>query len=414
MPRPRLLFVSPRFLFPTNEGGKIRTANMLREMKDGAFELILASPEPLNGYQFIDQVGRSCDRFVGWPASHSGFVRRWCRLASKLPFSVANDWSSRGAACIARLLAEKPDVIVIDFPHAAVLLPNFAFAAPSVIFAHNVEAEIFERHAHIASGVKRLIWQSQSRKMHAYEQKTLRLFDTVVAVSPRDARAIRSRYGAEDVQCVDTGVDMDSLTFTSPRERVDTTDNGGTIVFTGAMDTPANIDGVSFLMERVWPLVAEKRPLARALIVGRNPAKWLRSRASALGINWTFTGLVDDVRPYIVDADISVIPLRVGSGTRIKAFEAMALGRPVVSTSIGVEGLEVVSGRHYLAADTPRDMANAILRLLGDQDLRERLAVSARCLLEENYSWVRAARQLERICLGTLNNQIGPRTSSFG
>jgi glycosyltransferase involved in cell wall biosynthesis len=405
MPRPRLLFISPRFLFPTNEGGKIRTANMLRQMKDGAFELILASPEPQNRSQYADEIQRSCDRFVGWPASESGFLIRCFRLASSLPVSVANDWSHRGAMCVARLLAETPDVVVIDFPHAAVLLPKFAFARTSVIFTHNVEAEIFERHARIAGGVKRLIWQSQSRKMEAYEQKTLRSFDTVIAVSQRDARAIRSRYGAEDVQCVDTGVDIDSLPFHSPRERADASQNGGTIVFTGAMDTSANIDGMSFLMEKVWPLVAQKRPLARGLMVGRNPAKWLKSRASALGINWTFTGLVDDVRPYIVDADVSVIPLRVGSGTRIKAFEAMALGRPVVSTSVGVEGLEVVSGRHYLAADTPVDMANAILRLLGDRDLRERLAVSARCLLEESYSWERAARQLEQICLGTLKNR---------
>jgi len=245
--------------------------------------------------------------------------------------------------------------------------------------------------------------------MQAYEQKTLRSFDTVIAVSPRDARAIQSRYGATDVQCVDTGVDIESLTFTSPRERGNASQNGGTIVFTGAMDTPANIDGVWFLMDKVWPLVVQKRPLARALMVGRNPAKWLRSRANALEINWTFTGLVDDVRPYIVDADVSVIPLRVGSGTRIKVFEAMALGRPIVSTSVGVEGLEVISGRHYLAADTPVDMANAILRLLGDQNLREKLAVAARCLLEENYSWARAARQLERICLRTLNNWSSSR-----
>ena len=174
------------------------------------------------------------------------------------------------------------------------------------------------------------------------------------------------------------------------------------MVFSGSMDSRSNIDGIGFLMDEVWPHVIAARPAARALIVGRNPPASLRAEAMRRGLRWHFTGFVDDIRPYIRQGDVSVIPLRVGSGTRLKAFEAMALGRPVVSTGLGVEGLGVLAEEHCLCADTAEDFAAAILRLLADAALRRRIAMAARQLLEANFSWDRIARQFETICLATL------------
>ncbi len=411
MSRPRLLVVSPRFLFPLDQGGKIRTANILRLMKGGAFEMILASPAPANAATYESEIAGICDRFLGWPEPKASRIGRVLALADNVPVAVATDRSTRGRKIIASALAERPDIVLVDFPHAAVLLPD-TLAPASAIFTHNVEAEIFERHAKVARGLWRPVWRDQSRKMHAFEGETLRRFDSVIAVSARDADALKRLYDLKLVELIDTGVDLDFYAF-APADRAPTFDaSGGTIVFTGAMDWRANIDGVAFLMDEVWPLVLRSRPHARAVIVGRNPPEDLVAKARAQGLAWQFTGFVDDIRPYVAEGHVYVIPLRVGSGTRIKAFEAMSMGRPVVSTTIGVEGLDVTSGEHFLAADNAPDFAAAILRLLDDSALRETLARGARARVEARFAWAHVARQFEAICLRALEkkkNQGFPR-----
>ncbi|MGH7031263.1 MAG: glycosyltransferase, partial [Stellaceae bacterium] len=309
--RPRLLLVSPRFLFPANEGGKIRTSNILRHMKGGAFELVLASPAPADASAFAQDIAAVCDSFRSWPAGVPSRLRRLLALAAPVPVSVATDRSKAGRIAITGALAELPDVVVVDFPHTTALLPESIDCA-SVIFTHNVEAEIFERHAQLTGGAWRLIWRNQARKMRTFEQASLRRFDTVIAVSSRDAAALAQRYRLSGVEQIDTGVDLDFFRATPPVARP----GGGAIVFTGAMDSPANIDGVSFLMNEIWPIVARARPDTGAVIVGRRPPASLVAAARERGFAWRFTGLVDDIRPYVAAAQISVIPLRIGSGTR--------------------------------------------------------------------------------------------------
>lgn len=394
--RKRLLIVSPRFLFPLDQGGKIRTANILRGLKGGAFETILASPAPPGHARFAEEIAGVCDAFVSWPEPRPSRLRRVAALADRLPVAVATDRSAAGRTAIARAIdGHAPDVVLVDFPHAAVLMPARVPAA-RVMFTHNVEAEIFERHQRVARGPMRAVWRSQTRKMRAFEGDVLRGFDSVVAVSAKDADNLRQRYGLPRVAVIDTGVDLDFFTFTPPEPAPP---GGGTIVFTGSMDWRANIDGVGFLMDGVWPAIAHARPQARALIIGRNPPEALVAAARERKLPWSFTGFVDDIRPYAAQGHVYVIPLRVGSGTRIKAFEAMAMGRPVVSTRVGVEGLSIVPDEHYLAADTAPDFAAAVLRLLDEAPLAARLAGAARALLEERFSWAHVAHQFEAICL---------------
>lgn len=403
MTRPRLLVVSPRFLFPMDQGGKIRTANILKRMKGGPFELVLASPAPRDADTYRSDVDTVCDRFLDWPEPKPSQLRRVRALIDSLPVAAATDRSAAGRAVIARALAERPDVVLVDFPHAAVLLPG-PIEPASVIFTHNVEAEIFERHANVARGLMRAVWRDQTRKMRDFECGTLRRFDSVIAVSARDAKALNELYDLKQVELIDTGVDLDFYAFQPPEAALAFDDKGGRIVFTGAMDWRANIDGIEFLMDKVWPQVTRARPNADAIIVGRNPSEDLVAKARERGLAWRFTGFVDDIRPYVAEGHVYVIPLRVGSGTRIKAFEAMSMGRPVVSTTVGVEGLDVTDQQHYLAADSAEDFARAILRLLDDAALRDRLARAARARVEERFSWAHVARQFEAICLRALES----------
>ncbi|NBC48489.1 MAG: glycosyltransferase, partial [Gammaproteobacteria bacterium] len=178
----------------------------------------------------------------------------------------------------------------------------------------------------------------------------------------------------------------------------------------------ANIDGIAFFMDAVWPHVVAQRPRAHVTIVGRNPNPALVERAKRRQLPFRFTGFVDDIRPEVKGAAAYIIPLRVGGGTRIKAFEAMAMGIPVVSTALGVEGLPVTPDEHYLQADSGEAFAAALVRLLEDQALRRSLSQTARDYVEEHFSSLAVARRFEAICWRTLEASAAPdaSTEAFG
>lgn len=413
MTRRRLLFVSPRFLFPMDQGGKIRTGNILRGMKGGAFDITLASPAPPDHARHRAEIEAASDRFVSWPERPASLLHRAAALFSRLPVAAATDRSAAGQAVVRAELARRPDVMVVDFPHADVLVPR-RLDIPAVLFTHNVEAEIFQRHAERARGPRRLVWAGQRRKMARLELHSLRRYDTVIAVSERDRLALAARYRPRRVEAVDTGVDLDFFAMQPPAQAADPGPDGGTLVFTATMNWAANIDGIHFLLDAVFPALLARRPRLRAVIIGRDPPASLAEKVRQRNLDVTLTGFVGDIRPHVAAAHVYVIPLFVGSGTRIKAFEAMAMGRPVVSTSLGVEGLDVRDGEHFLRADDAPAFARAVLALLDDAALRQRLARSARGLVEERFSWGRVAAQFEAICLGAAGsprNGSGPAAS---
>lgn len=399
MSRPRLAFVSPVFLLPADAGGKIRTGNILRSMHGGAFEITLISPATAEQEQrWAPELAAMCDHFVRWePQAAQPRWRRAGDLLGALPVNVASDRTPQALRAVAQTLAaQRFDVVAFDFVHAAVLLPAGELP-PSVCFTHNVEAEIFKRHAETAKQAPlRWLWRSQHRKMQAFEAQALKRFTRVVAVSERDARQFETHYGLANVRTIPTGVDLDFFGWQAPQPPAD---DGPVVVFTGSMDWEANVDGIRFFIDEVWPLVLSRRPDARLRVVGRNPpASLVQKAAPRVG----FTGFVDDVREHVRDAQAFVIPLRVGGGTRIKAFEAMAMGCPVVSTAIGIEGLPVDADRHYVLADSAAALADAVLQLMADDALRQRLSVAARELVEARFGHRVAGERFEQIALEAL------------
>jgi glycosyltransferase involved in cell wall biosynthesis len=399
------LFVSTRYLLPADSGGKIRTLNILRGMLGGTFEVHLASPMPEGPVQAAE-LKQVCDRFIGWRVARRSAMFEWTRmrhLASRLPIAVATDFSKQGRLAVTEELGRKPDVLVVDFPHAAMLAPP-PYACASVLFTHNVEAEIFQRHADAARDpLRRALWRNQAEKMQRFERELLSRFTAVVAVAERDREHFSKAYGARNVCVIPTGVDLDYFSYSATPVLEDS--EGGTVVFTGSMDWMANIDGIEYFMDQVWPAVARVRPRANFVVVGRAPPPGLVERAKARGLKWTFTGFVNDVRPHVRTAHAYVIPLRVGGGTRIKVYEAMAMGCPVVSSRIGVEGLPVENEHHFIEADRPADMAAALLALLCDHDKRLRLAREARRLVEAGSSVGHAAHVFEDICKQALRGE---------
>ena len=393
--QPTLLFVSTRFLFPVDSGGKIRTTQVLRGLKGGRYRIQLVSPATdAELERHAEDLSTVCDEFTPWTANPRGTLFNLARarfLADRLPIPIRTDWSAAGRAVVDAALARRPDVAVFDFLHAAVLAPE-QLRVPSVMFTHNVETEIFARHLQVARNpLMRAMWRSQHGKMRRFETLALRRFDVVVAVSDRDAKQFSGSYAVKEPFVIPTGVDLDFFCWAPPsRDRE--------IVFCGSMDWLANQDGIDFFLDEIWARIVREVPDARMTVVGRAPPAGLVERARRFGDAWSFTGFVDDVRPHLQGAAVSVIPLRVGGGTRLKVFEAMAMGSPVVSTTLGVEGLPVTPGEHFLQADDPEAFAGAVVGLLRDPRRRDSLSAAARELVESRFSYRAAAQVFEQAC----------------
>ena len=265
-------------------------------MRGGAFEIVLASPVPAGWEKFKPELDGIADRFVYWPEPAPSRLRRGLMLLDPLPIAVASDRSATGMRVISGELATSP---ALCWPISACGRAVARWSLPSsVVFTHNVEAEIFDRHANVATGIWRVIWRNQARKMAAFEGETLRRFDCVIAVSSRDGAELTKQFGLDRVEAVNTGVDVDFYSFTPPDSIPAPGPAGGTIIFSGAMDTRANIDGVEFMLEEIWPILLRARPGIKALIVGRNPPDSLVAKAKARALAWEFTGYVDDIRDY--------------------------------------------------------------------------------------------------------------------
>jgi sugar transferase (PEP-CTERM/EpsH1 system associated) len=321
-------------------------------------------------------------RFYAGAAAH---------VVNPLPYAVANYRSRAYAQAIDTCLAAQPfDLIVCDFLVPAVNLPS-RLPCPAVLFTHNVESEIWRRHTETATGaVGRHLYGSQYRRMLRFEARTLGRFDGVLAVSDADRDTFTRIYpGAvrNPVYVVPTGVDTGY--FAPAPSRPDSRH----LVFTGSMDWLPNEDAMSFFCRDILPLIRAEEPSAMLSIVGRAPTPAVRALAGGMGID--VTGRVDDVRPFMADAAVYVVPLRIGGGTRLKIFEAMSMGKAVVSTTVGAEGLPVTDGEHVKLADTPAAFARAVVDLLRSPAERARLEQAARALVVERYDWSAVAGGLE-------------------
>jgi glycosyltransferase involved in cell wall biosynthesis len=382
-----VLFFSQPFLFPVDTGGKIRTVQMLRYLRD-VFDITLVSNfDPAKDTAYIPEMRKLCAEFHAVPRtdvrkySAAFYLRVLARAASRYPVTVIGDFSAELAARIQDLLRRRRyDLLVCDFLQPSLNLAE-AQRMPTLLFQHNVESVIVRRHWETATNpALKLFWSAQWRKMARYEREACRRFDGVVTVSELDKLTLEKDFGARNVFAIPTGVDTDY--FQPGTEPPD--DN--TLIFTGAMDWLPNEDAIIFFAEEILHRLQAIISSVSLTVVGRNPSRRLLERTRRYR-EVSIVGRVEDIRPFVQRHAVYVIPLRIGGGTRIKAYEAMAMGKPVVSTRIGVEGLPVRDGDHILLADHPDDFAASVARLLKDTAARNALGLRARAYVETHASW---------------------------
>jgi polysaccharide biosynthesis protein PslH len=272
-----------------------------------------------------------------------------------------------------------PTAYFPDLPHA-------------VFFQHNVETVIWRRHVeHATDPLRRWYLQIQASRMYEFERRVAREAGHIVAVSKTDADEMRKLFDVTRVSEIPTGVNIEY--FMPPSERPSA---GADLVFVGSMDWLPNVDGVVYFVREVLPLIRRKRPECTVAIVGRIPPPKI-SELAAQDKRIEVTGTVPDIRPYLWGSAVSIVPLRIGGGTRLKIYEAMAAKIPVVSTTVGAEGLTVNPPSDIRLGDTPDAFAQHCLDLLADAEERRRVATAAWEMVNENFSWDQVSRCFERV-----------------
>lgn len=396
-----ILWLKSDLLLPLDKGGKLRSWHLMRHLARRHTITYLAFRGPDQTEADVDGMREVAARVETVPRADlpKGSWRfragAALHLVDPLPYAVAKYRSRAFRRRLRGLLArERFDLLVCDFVFPAVNLPR-RLPCPAVLFTHNVESEIWRRHVETQTNpVSRLLYGSQYRRMLRYESRTLRRFDGVLAVSSDDRDTLTRLYPGslrQPPQVVATGVDTGYFAPAPSRAA------GPRLVFTGSMDWLPNEDAMLYFCREVLPLVRREEPETTLSIVGRAPTPAVAKLAEDPRVE--VTGRVPDVRPYVRDAAVYVVPLRIGGGTRLKIFEAMAMGRAVVSTTIGAEGLPVTDGVHLRIADRPADLARAIVHLIRDAAERRRLEAAARALVVERYDWSAVAGQLEAVLL---------------
>ena len=396
----RILWVKAGKLLPVDTGGKIRSYNLLRQLS-ARHKLTLLS---YYGGARDEHYERELDEHLpgaetintSAPETTLAQAGDYLRCLSKsAPYAVTKFTSPLVARRIKGWMGERRfDVMVCDFLSASLNFPR-ALETPSVLFQHNVESALWQRQSqHEPNLLKRAAFKLEALKMARYERAAVKRFQHIIAVSEHDRALMSEMTDASRISVVPTGVDLSLYragAMTNEAASAHVKERAPLVVFLGSMDWEANIDGVDYFCREIWPAVLQAVPEARFRIVGRNPHPRVRRLASS---SVEVTGTVPSVVEHLREAAVFVVPLRVGGGTRLKIFEAMATAKAVVSTTIGAEGLEVEHGRDLLLADDAQAFSESIIMLLRDEALRRRFETAA-AELAAQHDWSVVIKRFE-------------------
>jgi len=405
--RLRMLLVTPFVPHVRVGHGTATVASHVVEYFGGRHDLSVAS------FSFSDrehalaqEVARGCAgmHVVPFPASAA---RQWrTRIGSVLrgvPYLTSLFDVPAMRAELTRLLAARPfDVVQFDttFMGAYVDLVQDPHTKTALVEIDFTVKPLTRRYERARPSLKRIWYRRELARMRQYEPALCRRFDRVLAVSSDDQAALQRLDPALRVDLFRYGV-APELFDLAAEERPD-----GCLLFLGAFLHRPNVEAARWLCDAILPIVRRGRPEARLSCVGGNPPEWLAARAGSHGVS--VTGWVPDVRVHLARAHIGLVPLRSGGGVKLKTLELMAAGKAIVTTPIGIEGINAIDGEHVLVADTAKAFAGCVVRLLDDAALRRRLGRRARELARRDHSWAQNLGRLEDDYLNLANAPAMP------
>jgi glycosyltransferase involved in cell wall biosynthesis len=394
----RILILDKLVPYPPTDGSLLRVYNLIKQISRQHEVSLITLFKPLTGEDSVAAHLRTLCRhveFIGRP-EYSVREFRLLQLQGALkrePMRYMTLYSEKMADKV-RTLIQNNHIDIVDIERLCVAPYIQAIASTSqcakVLGLHDVPYVQYRRMMSVERD-----WRAKRRlffmDLMFSKQATLkyaRCFDKCVVVSESDRSTLKQAGPDLDIAVVPNGVDTQTY-FLLPNPPA-----APTLLFVGSMNYPPNVDGAIFFCQEVFPLIKQRVPDAKLLIVGQKPSRAVQALASD---DVTVTGFVESVLPYYQQASVFVVPLRAGGGSRLKILESMALGRPVVSTTLGCEGLSVTCGENILIADTPSDFAAQVVRLLDDEEQWRYLVTSGRRLVETRYDWQIIAQELVQV-----------------
>jgi glycosyltransferase involved in cell wall biosynthesis len=402
-----ILYVSPLPPSPPRFGAQARMHGLMSELaqRHKVTALALVEEELLDMEECRRAMESYCCEVVLVPRPHlAGHIKRFMQLrslASPTSFERLLLTVPAFRPALERLLrAQRFDVVNLEFSSLGHY--DFRIAPPGekppvlVVDSHNIDYDLARQYAGVGNSWARRIYAGVNwRKLRRDELGTYADADGVYLCSAADERRLLEQVPGLRTAVIPNAADVE---YYQPRS-TDPQPDGRTVVFFGLLSYAPNVDAVIHFMQEIWPRIAAAHPDARCKLIGGEPPRLLQALA---GPRVELTGFVKDLRPHLASAAAVVVPLRLGGGTRLKIVEAMAMGKAIVSTALGAEGIEAVPDRDLLIQDDPESFANAVNRLLAEPDLAARIGQSARRLAVERYSWNRAAKSLEAFYSGVL------------
>lgn len=411
----RILWLSHLIPYPPRGGNLQRSFNLIRQAaRSHEVSLVALNTNgegPERVAEYTRELKKYCETVDIWEPPYPWKGLRWQveLLRSAVlpsPFSCRARFSSRLHRSWEEKLAQYPGALVhIDSIDLAMFVPATK-DFHRVLNHHNCESVLaFRRAQSEPEPMRRTYLGLEARKLARWEHRLLSQCEVNTAVCEEDRQRLLAINPSSHIHIVENGVDTNYF------QPVDTAEEPRSVVYTASLNWAPNASAAQFLTEEVWPLVERKCSGAKLYIAGRDPPQSVRRLARA-DSTVTVVPNPDDIRPIVARANVYVCPLREGAGTRLKILDAMAMGKPVVSTSIGCEGLRVTPGENILVADEAHTLAESVLRLLADEEFRNQLGRSGRRFVEQEYAWERVGNQLEKAyqCAMGANGCAGERT----
>jgi polysaccharide biosynthesis protein PslH len=388
----KLLYFAAHQIWPLTSGNRLRDYHLSRQLVKRASVTFV---ETCHGGEQPTRRSDDCnyDRIVSLKKGPGYTPRKLLRgMKGPVPLTVLNYFEEHAASqLIDALEGEHFDIAQVEGVHLSRFLPVIrALPSPPTIVMdwHNIESELMWRYSeNVQSWPRKLVARRTARLLESAELNLLETCSAHTVPSERERQKLLARCPAANVHTVPNGVDtlhFSSAEMSKVSRNAESATSRQSLLFVGSMDYQSNIDAVTWFVREIWPTIAARNSSLDFLIVGRNPSREVRQLASD---RVRVTGTVEDVRPFYLSAVAVVVPLRMGSGTRLKILEAMAAGVPVISTSLGAEGIDAISSTHLLLADTGAEMVGAISEVVTSPATRSRLRRAAQSLVASHYDW---------------------------
>jgi len=382
-----ILFLSTENPYPPDHGHHLRTYYVLRHLAAQHkifFVGFWQSEEELQHKAHLESLCASVDLLpIPGRARKAQYALALLRnLFSAWPFTVQRYFRRAAVERIRQIMQEnRLDLVHFDLMHLAPYLECIG-DTPSVLVNHNVESLRLQRLAQVQKNfAARAYLDLQQSRMRRLEQDMCRRFAQLITVSETDAEILQATCNVKNIVEIPNGVDAD---FFHPADGKTEPDS---LVWVGGMGSPYNRDAVDYFLKDIFSKIYAGRPQIKVTIVGDSPSPALQQCQSRYPQNIFIAGYVDDVRPYMQRASIFIAPMRCGSGTKVKVINAMAMGKAIVSSSVGAEGIKVESGKDLIISDAPQEFADQVLRLLKDQARLRQMGKNARQAVERYYDW---------------------------